>query len=74
MGRNVPDKMFTSLVSLMACASVVCAGGIQSSSYVVPGAFPTTAYASYWNSPTATSAQVQPVISDPVSVSSNIVS
>ncbi|KAG1794909.1 sphingomyelin phosphodiesterase [Suillus plorans] len=36
------------------------------SSYVVPGAFPTSLYSHYYNNPTATSAQPQPVISDPV--------
>ncbi|ESK92126.1 ser thr protein phosphatase family protein [Moniliophthora roreri MCA 2997] len=39
---------------------------IQPSTFTVPGAFPTSVYASYYNDPTATSAQVQPVISDPV--------
>ncbi|KAF8495085.1 sphingomyelin phosphodiesterase [Gautieria morchelliformis] len=36
------------------------------STFTAPGAFPTSAYSKYFNSPTATSAQVQPVISDPV--------
>ncbi|KAI9511896.1 Metallo-dependent phosphatase-like protein [Russula earlei] len=36
------------------------------SSYAPPGAFPTSLYDSYYNDPTATSAQPQPVISDPV--------
>ncbi|KAG1867973.1 hypothetical protein C8R48DRAFT_793164, partial [Suillus tomentosus] len=36
------------------------------SSYAVPGAFPTSLYPNYYNNPTATSAQPQPVISDPV--------
>ncbi|KAI0273987.1 Metallo-dependent phosphatase [Russula aff. rugulosa BPL654] len=36
------------------------------SSYAPPGAFPTSLYQSYYNNPTATSAQPQPVISDPV--------
>ena len=39
------------------------------SSYAPPGAFPTSLYNSYYNNPTATSAQPQPVISDPVLVS-----
>jgi hypothetical protein len=38
------------------------------SSYAPPGAFPTSLYNSYYNNPTATSAQPQPVISDPVLV------
>lgn len=36
------------------------------SAYTAPGTFPTSVYQSYWNDPTATSAQPQPVISDPV--------
>ncbi|KAF9222290.1 hypothetical protein BS17DRAFT_755972 [Gyrodon lividus] len=36
------------------------------SEYTAPGAFPTSVYGSYWNDPTATSAQPQPVITDPV--------
>ncbi|KAL4062711.1 Metallo-dependent phosphatase-like protein [Scleroderma yunnanense] len=50
---------FSSLVGVLA------ADGIQSA-YIAPGAFPTSVYKSYWNDPTATSAQPQPVISDPV--------
>ena len=38
------------------------------SSYAPPGAFPTSLYNSYYNNPTATSAQPQPVVSDPVLV------
>jgi hypothetical protein len=38
------------------------------SSYAPPGAFPTQWYNSYYNDPTATTAQPQPVISDPVLV------
>ena len=38
------------------------------SSYAPPGVFPTSLYNSYYNNPTATSAQPQPVISDPVLV------
>jgi len=37
--------------------------------YTASGVFPVTAFSSYYASPTATSAQPQPVISDPVSVS-----
>lgn len=38
------------------------------STFVAKGEFPTSVYQHYYNSPTATSAQVQPIISDPVSV------
>ncbi|THH31903.1 hypothetical protein EUX98_g2280 [Antrodiella citrinella] len=34
--------------------------------FTAPGAFPTSIYKEYFNDPTATSAQVQPVITDPV--------
>ncbi|EIW79572.1 sphingomyelin phosphodiesterase [Coniophora puteana RWD-64-598 SS2] len=59
----------------LLCAALAAVGigsvsgadtGIVPSTYTAAGAFPTSAYASYYNSPTATSAQVQPVISDPV--------
>ena len=39
------------------------------SSYAPTGAFPPQWYDSYYNDPTATTAQPQPVISDPVLVS-----
>ena len=38
------------------------------SAFTAPGVFPTSVFSIYYNSPTATSAQVQPVISDPVLV------
>lgn len=44
---------------------------ISPSTFTAPGAFPTSVYEKYFNSPTATSAQVQPVISDPVTVASH---
>ncbi|KAH7917911.1 sphingomyelin phosphodiesterase [Leucogyrophana mollusca] len=54
----------------LACFRVIAASSANSenylSAYTVPGAFPTSVFASYYNDPTATSAQVQPVISDPV--------
>ncbi|KAG6897501.1 hypothetical protein C0992_000931 [Termitomyces sp. T32_za158] len=34
--------------------------------FTAPGMFPTSVFTKYYNNPTATSAQVQPVISDPV--------
>lgn len=37
--------------------------------FTAPGAFPTAIYKEYFHNPTATSAQVQPVITDPVLVS-----
>lgn len=41
---------------------------IHPSTFTAAGAFPTSVYESYHGSPTATSAQVQPVVSDPVTV------
>jgi sphingomyelin phosphodiesterase len=35
-------------------------------SFAAPGSFPTSLYQSYYNNPTATAAQPQPIISDPV--------
>lgn len=43
--------------------------GLGPTSFAPPGVFPTSVYKSYFNDPTATSAQPQPVISDPVLVS-----
>ncbi|KAI0304073.1 sphingomyelin phosphodiesterase [Russula brevipes] len=50
-------------VALQASAASLSYGP---SSYAPPGAFPTSLYSSYYNNPTATAAQPQPVISDPV--------
>ena len=64
--------MLSFLVSVALLALVGTRGVIANdtilSAYTVPGEFPTSVYASYWNNPIATSAQPQPVISDPVTV------
>ena len=62
---------FQASFALLALASVkgVTATDAILSAYTAPGEFPTSVYASYWNNPTATSAQPQPVISGPVTVS-----
>ncbi|RDB29530.1 Sphingomyelin phosphodiesterase [Hypsizygus marmoreus] len=44
----------------------VSAASISPSTFTVPGAFPTSVFTKYYNNPTATSVQVQPVVSDPV--------
>lgn len=61
---------FLASFALVALASMtgVTGGDAILSAYTAPGEFPTSVYASYWNNPTATSAQPQPVISDPVTV------
>ncbi|KAH9897978.1 sphingomyelin phosphodiesterase [Cubamyces lactineus] len=53
--------------SAYAVAESETIDGLGPSAYTAPGAFPTSVYKHYYNSPTATSAQPQPVISDPVS-------
>ncbi|KZT02507.1 sphingomyelin phosphodiesterase [Laetiporus sulphureus 93-53] len=48
-------------------SSVAAQGNLLGpAAYTVPGPFPTSVYQSYYNDPTATSAEPQPVISDPV--------
>lgn len=39
------------------------------SEFAAPGKFPTSIYGDYYNNPTETSAQVQPIITDLVTVS-----
>lgn len=62
---------------LVLCAAAALQAGAASLSYgpstfAPTGAFPTQWYNSYYNDPTATTAQPQPVISDPVLVSTHI--
>ena len=56
------------LLAGVVCYLLATVNG-QPSAYTVPGAFPTSLYSEYYNDPTATTAQPQPVISDPVTVS-----
>ncbi|KAI9444617.1 Metallo-dependent phosphatase-like protein [Lactarius indigo] len=62
----------TRLFKLLACAAVATQAWAATSltygpsTFTAPGPFPTSLYKSYYNDPTATSAQPQPVISDPV--------
>ena len=56
-------------LSAVVLASAAALVNGQHSVYTVPGAFPTSLYSLYYNNPTATSEQPQPVISDPVTVS-----
>ncbi|KAF7436429.1 hypothetical protein PC9H_003262 [Pleurotus ostreatus] len=51
---------------LFSLFSSVFGAEIKPSTLTVPGPFPTSLFSKYHNSPTVTSAQVQPVISDPV--------
>ncbi|KZT44307.1 hypothetical protein SISSUDRAFT_905 [Sistotremastrum suecicum HHB10207 ss-3] len=59
------------LVSVLCVASALQVSAQSSlsfgpSAFTAPGVFPTTAFSSYFNNPTATTAQPQPVVSDPV--------
>ncbi|KAH9950917.1 Metallo-dependent phosphatase-like protein [Amylocystis lapponica] len=55
-------------VGILALAGVAVSqsSALGPSAYTAAGIFPTSAYQSYYNDPTATSAQPQPVITDPV--------
>ncbi|KAF8560146.1 sphingomyelin phosphodiesterase [Imleria badia] len=53
-----------SALLVLASANALASG--QQTAFTVPGAFPTSLYSNYYNNPTATSEQPQPVISDPV--------
>lgn len=55
--------------SLSAIAEPIPSEAFGPSAFTAPGAFPTSLYKHYYNNPTATSAQPQPVVSDPVTVS-----
>lgn len=59
-----------SLLALASChvALASTADDLGPTAYTAPGAFPTSVYGKYWNDPTGTSAQPQPVITDPVTV------
>ncbi|KAG9308606.1 sphingomyelin phosphodiesterase [Chiua virens] len=60
--------LLSTFLTLLSCRAALAASSSSAppSAYTVPGAFPTSVYDSYWNDPTATSAQPQPVITDPV--------
>ncbi|KAG9308172.1 sphingomyelin phosphodiesterase [Chiua virens] len=63
--------MMLTLPASLALLTLAGAIGVNAddtilSAYTAPGEFPTSVYASYWNNPTATSVQPQPVITDPV--------
>ncbi|KAJ7721427.1 Metallo-dependent phosphatase [Mycena maculata] len=53
------------LPSVLAATSKE-AGTSLLSAFTVPGAFPTAAFPKYYNNPTQTASQVQPIIEDPV--------
>lgn len=55
----------------LALSASVCAQTLKlgPTAFTAPGSFPTSVYKHYYNNPTQTSEQVQPVITDPVLVS-----
>ncbi len=61
-------KLYLSLGYLAFATARNVQSGLGPSAFAAPYAFPTSAYKHYYNSPTAASAQPQPIISDPVSV------
>ena len=60
----------THVYFLVALARLATSANIQPSTFTAPGTFPTSVFSKYYNTPTATSAQPQPVVTDPVTVRS----
>ncbi|KIY52639.1 sphingomyelin phosphodiesterase [Fistulina hepatica ATCC 64428] len=64
--------LIASVVHFLAAGSLAAATASSSASaslltaFTAPGAFPTFWYPSYYNNPTGTASQVQPIVSDPV--------
>ncbi|KAG6867077.1 hypothetical protein C0993_007005 [Termitomyces sp. T159_Od127] len=54
--------------SALQAAQLAMGSLIVPQNFTAPGVFPTSVFTKYYNNPTATSAQVQPVVSDPVTV------
>lgn len=55
----------------LAAATGTTGATLGPTTFAVPGKFPKSVFPAYYNNPTATSAQPQPVISDPVTVRSH---
>lgn len=51
--------------------AMALAASITPSNFTASGTFPTSIFTKYYNNPTVTSVQVQPVVSDPVMVEYN---
>ena len=56
------------IATALCFATIVHSLNLGPSTFIVPGPFPTSVYKSYYNNPTQTSEQVQPVITDPITV------
>ncbi|KDQ62021.1 hypothetical protein JAAARDRAFT_150983 [Jaapia argillacea MUCL 33604] len=54
------------LLAFVSSAAAQDPLGIQPTAFTAPGVFPTSAFSSYYNNPTATSEQPQPIITDAV--------
>ncbi|KAH9835891.1 sphingomyelin phosphodiesterase [Rhodofomes roseus] len=63
MARNVFGAFSVSILPAIVAAQ---ASGTLPTAYTLPGVFPTSVYAAYYNDPTATTAEPQPIITDPV--------
>lgn len=58
--------LLLALAARLASGAAAAGVSLGPSSFAVTGVFPSSVYSSYYNNPTATSAQPQPVITDPV--------
>lgn len=68
MREGVEEAMFRYIAVFLAFPIASLTSLINPSTFTAPGEFPTSAFSKYFNNPTQTASQVQPVISDPVSV------
>lgn len=67
--RRICLRMCAVLIIFLVTMTAVQSATLGPSVFTAPRAFPTSLYRSYYNDPTATTAQPQPIITDPVSVS-----
>ena len=67
--RRICLRMYAVLIIFLVTMTAVQSAILGPSVFTAPRAFPTSFYRSYYNDPTATTAQPQPIITDPVSVS-----
>lgn len=62
------EAMYRYIAVFLAFPTASLTSSIKPSTFTAPGVFPTSAFSKYYNNPTQTASQVQPVISDPVLV------
>ena len=75
--RGLPPNVTMVLLEVGVLAAFAALTSAQTarlgpSAFTAPGAFPTSVYKQYFNNPTQTSEQVQPIITDPVTVSDRL--